>query len=495
MAQRSRRTKAVIEYGDFQTPLVLARSAVKLLARLGFRPHSVLEPTCGRGTFVAAVAEVFSDATTIIGVDINKGYLASAFEAFGKEYPRIRLICGDFFDFNWESVVTPALAPWLIVGNPPWVTSSALSAIESVNVPAKSNFYGRLGIEAITGKSNFDISEWMLLRYLDWLQHTGGVIAVLCKTIVARKILQHVWKSRAFGVYSASAYKFDTARYFDATVDACLFILELRPDAISTHCDFYENFESGLPTYSLGYSKGHVVSDIVAFNKHAELFGRDERITWRSGIKHDCSKVMELRAVPGGFENGLGEYVHMEDALLYPLLKSSDVGNGRVNSRNVMLVTQDHIGADTNWIRHEWPQTWEYLTGHAGLLNKRASVIYKNRPVFSIFGVGSYAFAPWKVAISGFYKKLEFLQVGPENGKPVVFDDTVYFLPCVSADQATFLARLLRSEVAQSFLGSMIHWDDKRPITIDVLKRLSLEKLAAFLGESSAFRRLMIDTS
>jgi hypothetical protein len=28
----------------------------------------------------------------------------------------------------------------------------------------------------------------------------------------------------------------------------------------------------------------------------------------------------------------------------------------------------------------------------------------------------------------------------------------------------------------------MIHWDDKRPITVDILKRLSIEKLAARLG-------------
>jgi hypothetical protein len=86
--------------------------------------------------------------------------------------------------------------PWLILGNPPWVTNADLGAIESNNLPNKSNFQGRSGIEAITGKSNFDISECMLLRYLDWLEGTEGAIAVLCKTAIARKILLHTWRKR-----------------------------------------------------------------------------------------------------------------------------------------------------------------------------------------------------------------------------------------------------------------------------------------------------------
>ena len=85
---------------------------------------------------------------------------------------------------------------------------------------------------------------------------------------------------------------------------------------------------------------------------------------------------------------------------------------------------------------------------------------------------GAYSFAPWKVAISGLYKKLAFACVGPVDGRPVVFDDTVSFLPFqTEAEARAWLAIWLNSsDLAQTFLGSMIFWTDKRPITAAVLR-------------------------
>jgi hypothetical protein len=154
-----------------------------------------------------------------------------------------------------------------------------------------------------------------------------------------------------------------------------------------------------------------------------------------------------------------------------------------------MVVTQSFVGENTGHLRTIAPKTWQYLESHAKLLEKRGSIIYKNKPAYSIFGVGPYTFAPWKVAISGFYKKLHFAKIGPVNGKPVVFDDTIYFLPCWSEAEADFIESLLCSQPAQAFLESMIHWDEKRPITVEILKRLSIQKLAALLGSEEDYAR------
>ena len=70
------------------------------------------------------------------------------------------------------------------------------------------------------------------------------------------------------------------------------------------------------------------------------------------------------------------------------------------------------------------------------MLDGRGSSIYRSCPPFSIFGIGEYSFAPWKVAISGFYKRLSFVAVAPLDGKPAMLDDTCYFLPCQTAGQA-----------------------------------------------------------
>src|ERR1017187_2337692 len=63
-----------IEYGDFQTPPELCSEVCHLLKASGVKPKSIVEPTCGRGSFVLAALEIFKTAD-IIGVDINAEYL------------------------------------------------------------------------------------------------------------------------------------------------------------------------------------------------------------------------------------------------------------------------------------------------------------------------------------------------------------------------------------------------------------------------------------
>jgi hypothetical protein len=61
-------------------------------------------------------------------------------------------------------------------------------------------------------------------------------------------------------------------------------------------------------------------------------------------------------------------------------------------------------------------------------------------------------------------------------------DDTLNFLPCGSRDEAEALLELLGSDVATEFFSAFIFWDEKRPVKVDLLNRLSLEKLAEELG-------------
>jgi hypothetical protein len=486
---KKHKTKTITEFGDFQTPPELALAAMQILRDRGIRPRSILEPTCGRGAFLDAAAKSFPDAESIIGVDINQGHLRFADLIANRSGSRIDLRQGDFFKVEWERIVTKGGGPWLIVGNPPWVTSSSLGAIESDNLPEKSNFHGRTGIEAITGKSNFDISEWMLLRYLDWFHSCEGTIAVLCKTAVARKILLQIWKNGNIPLSGARIYKFDAPAYFGASVDACFFVLEIQPQGNALECEIFASLKAEAPSHTIGFLDGHIIPHIAAFNKHRNLMGHENHYVWRSGIKHDCSKVMELMKTAEGYRNGLGEAVAIEDCSLFPLLKSSDIGNGRIESRAAMIVTQKFVGEDTGHIRIKSPKTWHYLERHAEMLNKRGSVIYRNKPAYSIFGVGPYSFAPWKVAISGFYKRLNFVKVGPIDDKAAVFDDTIYFLPCWSEAEAEFIESLLNSRPAHEFFQSMIHWDEKRPVTVEILKRLSIQKLAALLGHEVDYVR------
>ena len=488
-----KKTNEIWEYGDFQTPYGLALECARHLSKHdpAFAPMTIIEPTCGTGSFLIAAADAFPGASKIIGIDIDNKYLDSVRDQLTvrDDRDRFQLINGDFFKIDWQTIISNASKPILVIGNPPWVTSADIGRLKGGNLPNKSNFQKYSGLDAVTGKANFDISEWMLIQILDWLQAHSGCVAMLCKTAVARKILRYAWRSKIATVDS-QIVQIDAMAHFGAAVDACFFILKTNSMQSSIDCHYFESFESKKPAQVFGYHDDIMLSNVPAFNKYQDLLGNDRNYVWRSGLKHDCSKVMELRITPNGLLNGYGETVYLEESFVFPLLKSSDVGNGRVQSaRSKVIVTQSKVGEPTQMIQEAAPKTWAYLEDHAAALDGRGSSIYKNKPRFSIFGVGAYSFTDWKVAISGFYKNLKFHVVGPIDEKPVIFDDTVYVLSANSKEEAIFLSDILNSKEAQAFLASMVFWTDKRPITVDLLKRLHIGKVAKLLGRQFEYDR------
>ena len=68
------------------------------------------------------------------------------------------------------------------------------------------------------------------------------------------------------------------------------------------------------------------------------------------------------------------------------------------------------------------------------------------------------------------------------SGKPVMLDDTCYFIPCKTEEEAVCISEMLNSDIAREFYSAFIFWDAKRPVTIEILQRLDLLSLAAELG-------------
>ncbi|MFT4243113.1 MAG: hypothetical protein QM569_12595 [Acidovorax sp.] len=478
--------KKRIEFGDFQTPDALAVQVCEYLKAQGLRPDVVVEPTCGVGAFVLAAAQVFSGAREVLGLEINAAYLDTLRGKLqaSPTLTHVRLEQADFFSADWSARTRGLTGRLLVVGNFPWVTNAALGAIGGENLPEKSNFLGLSGFDAISGKANFDISESMLLEVLRWLAPRGGDVAMLVKTTVARKVLAHAQRLRQ-PVADARMVEIDAKKHFGASVDACLLVIRLDPTA-STSYDYtvFASLEDRQGR-KVGHRQGLIVSDLDAFESCSYLVGQSPQ-KWRSGIKHDASAIMEFTRGAEGFVNGLGESVQLEDACLYPLMKGSDIGSDKVWRNKFVLVTQRAVGADTSPIRALAPRTWAYLEAHAGQLDARASTIYAKNPRFSIFGVGDYAFRPWRIAICGLYKALRFRIVAPIEGRPVMFDDTVYYLSFDTQVQALQTLADLESEAARGLLSSLIFWDEKRPIKTSILNVLDWSKLHADMQRQAA---------
>ena len=158
-----------------------------------------------------------------------------------------------------------------MIGNFPWVTNSQQGAIGGINLPSKKNFQNRTGFEAMTGKSKLDISEWMLIQVLKWFRKHYGYLAMLVKTSVARKFLQHLYTQKT-PLRRSAVYSIDARKYFGVSVEACLLFCEFDGESHQYDYDVYESLESS-KSYRVGHRNGITVRDLETFERLSKYYG------------------------------------------------------------------------------------------------------------------------------------------------------------------------------------------------------------------------------
>ncbi|MDR1740680.1 MAG: hypothetical protein LBR38_02380 [Synergistaceae bacterium] len=475
--------REIVEYGDYQTPAPFAAAVCrKLRAFYGLAPMTVIEPTFGNGGFFRGILSEFPGVRALYGVEINEQHYAQAMRLvseMGKALPaalHVKLFNDDIFSFDFGSIKKTLLPdePVLIVGNPPWGTNARLSLMGSSNLPVKSNFKKCSGLDAITGKGNFDLAETIIIRLLHEFGEYDYTLAMLCKSVVAKNMVRDM-NVLPFNMSTVDFFTFDAREVFGTDCDAGLLVIRAG-DTRAHFCSVYD-LESLAPIKQFGWSGGLFCSDLMQCSSGINGACQFE---WRQGIKHDCSKVMELKrkGEVGRYENGFGEICEFRlGKYVYPLAKSSDIRSREVTeTKRCVIVPQKRVGGDTSTIKNDDPSLWSYLTRHENLLSSRKSVLNKKSPPFSIFGVGDYSFAKYKVGISGFYKTPVFSLVHGEY--PVMLDDTCYFIGFDRLSDALFTVALLNQNETIDFLRSIAFLDSKRPYTKEILKQIDLLKLA-----------------
>lgn len=459
------------EYGDYQTPIQFAKKVCLYLKEVKqLNPSVVIEPTCGIGNFLQS-SQLF-EANEYYGIEINSEYCDICRHEMKND--RVNIINSNFFSFSSKSLIKDP-RQILIIGNPPWVTNSTLSALGSDNLPLKMNFKGLKGIDAITGASNFDICEYIILQLINEYRNTNAVIAMLCKTSVARNVFKEL-KRNAVNFTSCDILEFDAAKVFGINASACILIIQLSDTTSSPNTCNVMDFEQPHNIKSqFGYSNGKFYSN---FHFEAENFDGRCCFEWRQGVKHDCSKVMELTLKDGVFLNRQNQTVSIEDGLVYPFIKSSMFKRPIIHDfSRFVIVTQKKVREETKHIESDFPQTWEYLNKNAELFKARKSSIYRGAPPFSMFGIGDYSYSKYKVGVSGFYKKPLFSVLYSNDEKPVMTDDTSYFICFENYNMAYVAMLILNSSKVQNFLTSIAFIDAKRPYTKKVLERIDFSKI------------------
>jgi len=362
------------EWGDFQTPQDLARQVVSLFA--GERWRRVLEPTCGIGRFLEA-SRILGKDIERQGIEIQPEYV-SATTSSGFQVRRANIFDVDLAaDIQWDNS-----GPMLVVGNPPWVTNAELSILGSSNLPRKSNVRKLNGLDSMTGASNFDIAESILLKLKTELEPERPTLAFLVKAHVARNVLSYAAQFKM--PYSGFQMRLiDAKAWFNANVDACLFIARHDTNP-SYECEIYSNLDSPEPVRVMEVIAGHLVADTAKYRSSHAVDGSSP-VEWRSGIKHDAASVMEM-SLDKSRELGL------EAPYVFPLLKCSDLFRGRLTPSKCVIVPQRRLGQSTHHLQYNAPRLWAYLEQHAEALDARRSSIYRGQPRFAVFGLGDYTF-------------------------------------------------------------------------------------------------------
>ena len=192
---------------------------------------------------------------------------------------------------------------------------------------------------------------------------------------------------------------------------------------------------------------------------------------------------MELSLNDSTYQNGLKEVVDVDDITVFPLLKSSDIGKGLKGVRKYLILPQTNISENTSVLKERAPKTYSYLLSHATYLDGRKSIIYKNKPRFSVFGLGDYSFAPYKIVISALYSDLMFSLVEPIAGKPVMVDDTCYLLGFEKIEYAKLTLFILQSEPLKRFIQNICFMDEI--VNRELLMRINLYQLSKTVDYSS----------
>ncbi len=264
------------DLGDFQTPRALVDAVLHTLQPIASRWTRILEPTCGSGAFLHSLLDQAEPPRELIGIEIQQPHRTAAQSLAGK-HPgsRVEILHANLFDLDLRTALPwRDRGPLLVVGNPPWITTAALGRLDSGNAPSKRNLKGLPGIEARTGSSNFDIAEAIWIKLLEELAGEQPTIALLCKTSVARGVLEFIHRQR-LAVAEASIYEIDAARWFGAAVGACLLRVTLGrpPQNRPAQIPVFTAIDAAEPRGSLGFFQDRLIADTNVADRHAFALG------------------------------------------------------------------------------------------------------------------------------------------------------------------------------------------------------------------------------
>ena len=163
----------------------------------------------------------------------------------------------------------------------------------------------------------------------------------------------------------------------------------------------------------------------------------------------------------------------IEPDLVYPLVRGRDVIRWGAQPSAHLVLAQDPIrgkGIAESEMKRKHPKTYSFLRRFEGtpVRPKRGTLrgrslfrmyFKQSDPFYSMYGVGTYTLAPWKVMWPEVGNTVRAGVCGPserDQGKPALPDHTVVAVACENQEEAHYVCALLNSAPAQLAVSGYI---------------------------------------
>ncbi|EJN61647.1 N-6 DNA methylase [Halogranum rubrum] len=535
--ERAVSRSARLALGEYYTPFGVASLA--LPERTAAASAKVLDPGCGAGVFLAAAIEakreaMKSDESTdyppadavarltgsVFGIDLNPVAVRSAKLAYAlaltpllsdPEFPTadtqelsIPVAFGDALALTDDvpRLDGAAFAPTVdvVVGNPPWLTWDRLDAeVRSrwrERYVAELNLLPTRGPNSLLGYANDDLSvpfAWVCLhRYLRRGGQAGFVLKRDHLTGPAGRLFRQLRVGdrrlrvdavedfadlNPFGTQvgaDAAVYRFTA----DVDADESSFpipmrVWQRRSDSLAVFASESAIGESLTTTETtlLPVDPDDPAGTWVREDAEQGALGAcDYEI--RHGVKDDAKAVFGLDR---------SQLASLEPDHVYPYLKSRHIVKYGLFGYDLQLVPmRQAIEDNEDELAAETPETYAYLRAHRDELMARSSTWFDEGPFYTLFGLGPYTWADYKVVWCRLGFKPHFVVVStvddPELGeKPVVPGDHCMFLATDDGEEAHYLCALLNSAPYQRCLLDVAS-SGKSSLSKTLVSQLSLPR-------------------
>lgn len=482
--------------GEYYTPDWFANFVLK---RLHINPHdTILDPTCGSGTFIILAYRhlraigISNPINQVAGIDVNplaclsaKANLVLNLDTQDDDIT-LPIYCDDVL------LKPPKLGEFdFIVGNPPWVNWETLPQAyrqATKHLWQKYQLFSHTGFETILGKSKKDLSLLLTYAVVDnYLKPLGQLAFIMTQSVLKtggaaeafrrfdfpKKQLKphHVDDVSKLRIFSGAETKPIVLYMKNSTQQPISYFLwqapkkripntaELSITESFSHSNFVAEPISGIGSaWMTGKTQAlKSIRKIVGqsdYKAHAGVYSGGANAVYWLEVLDEKDEMLLVRNIVDGAKRTVSQVeMWIEKEFVYPLLRGRDLQRWQAQPTAHILVVQNpetRQGYNINWLRQNFPATYDYLAQFEATLRQRATYkryFKENIPFYTMFDVGIYTFCPYKVVWHGFGKRrMAAAVIGSVDNKAIMTNQAMHpFIGLHDVNEAHFLAACLNS--------------------------------------------------